>query len=738
MGSTEVAVKILPQDQEACQPRRRFKTSELPLSATQRSDIDGLLHTLKKKGHYDTVRKNVWSQFVESDANNNFKDRLHELADAEIDRDPSLLSRDRGKAATLMQGAVDRSDVYKTVEVSLDRLISAHLSHVLEAGREVRKAEIGEEAAAEEERRGAITDEEYAKDAAIRREARERQRKQDENRKRREEEKEQLRAEAMKKEAELDQLRRADERRRERIAREEQLQAERKKREDEDAERRRCDDGNREEKAGRDERSRPPKEEPRSRQRSIEQVQTAGKGSSRSPHPLKEEDTTAASTTVPKIDMQAIEAAALDLLVRDAREAAKSGSKPQIDRSESLEPPHRIPHMLKPKSTNISPSKSAGLCQPLKTEVVKTKLSFSATNVSRDAVTQREPPPLQRNRSRSPLSVNRNASEYRKRSPSRAHRDQDHNRAHEVEDEYRRRPSRTPRQDSEANSYEWEASRHSYRQNREDTQEKEPERHHHREKTYDRDDRSRYHHGNREEKIHQATNGSRSVSHGHHDQDRDRNQGRYKEDYQRSHHRESREHRHGRSRSPHKSSDPKHGHEDSEYPESEHRTKSPVEIDRYRPCGSAHTKEDNKDKPRHRDRGSEVRDERHRDRGSDIRDERHRYRDTDPRDERHRDRDRDRGRDDGRHRERRDDRDEYRSRHSERDRDRDRDRGDRNRGYEKERRDDNTRDRIRDKDRRDDGHERGDRGKGYVEIDRYVPSGGSGARDDAQRARGRE
>ncbi len=258
-----------------------------------------------------------------------------------------------------MQGAVDRSDVYKAVEISLDRLISAHMNHVLEAGREVRKAEIGEVAAAEEERRGAITDEEYAKDAAIRREARERQREQDENRRRREKEKEQLRAEAMKKEAELDKLRRADEKRRERIAREEQLQADRKKREDEEAERRRRDDGNREDTVGRDERSRPPKEEPSSTPRSIERVQTAGKGSSRSPLPHKEEDTAAASVTVPEIDMQAIEAAALEELVRDAREAAKSGSKPQVERSESLEPPHRMARMLKPKSSNISPSKSA-------------------------------------------------------------------------------------------------------------------------------------------------------------------------------------------------------------------------------------------------------------------------------------------------------------------------------------------------------------------------------------------
>ena len=47
-------------------PRKRFKTSELPLNATQKSTIDGLLHTIKKKGEYDALRKNVWSQFEES------------------------------------------------------------------------------------------------------------------------------------------------------------------------------------------------------------------------------------------------------------------------------------------------------------------------------------------------------------------------------------------------------------------------------------------------------------------------------------------------------------------------------------------------------------------------------------------------------------------------------------------------------------------------------------------------
>lgn len=47
-------------------PRKRFKTSELPLNSSQRSTIDGLLHTIKKKGEYDAFRKIVWSRYIES------------------------------------------------------------------------------------------------------------------------------------------------------------------------------------------------------------------------------------------------------------------------------------------------------------------------------------------------------------------------------------------------------------------------------------------------------------------------------------------------------------------------------------------------------------------------------------------------------------------------------------------------------------------------------------------------
>ena len=46
--------------------RKRFKTSELPLSSAQRSSIDTLLHTFKKKGEFDALRKEVWAGFNDS------------------------------------------------------------------------------------------------------------------------------------------------------------------------------------------------------------------------------------------------------------------------------------------------------------------------------------------------------------------------------------------------------------------------------------------------------------------------------------------------------------------------------------------------------------------------------------------------------------------------------------------------------------------------------------------------
>ena len=51
---------------ESSRPAKRFKISDLPLTASQKAGIDGLAHTIKKRGIYDKLRHDVLAQFNES------------------------------------------------------------------------------------------------------------------------------------------------------------------------------------------------------------------------------------------------------------------------------------------------------------------------------------------------------------------------------------------------------------------------------------------------------------------------------------------------------------------------------------------------------------------------------------------------------------------------------------------------------------------------------------------------
>lgn len=46
--------------------RKKLKTSDLPLASATRAAIEGLAHTFKKKGGYDTLRKQVWEELERS------------------------------------------------------------------------------------------------------------------------------------------------------------------------------------------------------------------------------------------------------------------------------------------------------------------------------------------------------------------------------------------------------------------------------------------------------------------------------------------------------------------------------------------------------------------------------------------------------------------------------------------------------------------------------------------------
>lgn len=43
--------------------RKKFKAEDLPLTAAQHAAIDRLLHSFRKKGGFDNVRKKIWAEF---------------------------------------------------------------------------------------------------------------------------------------------------------------------------------------------------------------------------------------------------------------------------------------------------------------------------------------------------------------------------------------------------------------------------------------------------------------------------------------------------------------------------------------------------------------------------------------------------------------------------------------------------------------------------------------------------
>jgi hypothetical protein len=50
--------------------RKKLKASELPLSSVTRGAIEDLAHKFKKKGNYDSLRKQVWKEFKGSVSRN--------------------------------------------------------------------------------------------------------------------------------------------------------------------------------------------------------------------------------------------------------------------------------------------------------------------------------------------------------------------------------------------------------------------------------------------------------------------------------------------------------------------------------------------------------------------------------------------------------------------------------------------------------------------------------------------
>jgi len=66
MATTMAYTKDSAANRDGQPVRKKLKTSDLPLASATRAAIEGLAHTFKKKGGYDSLRKQVWEDLEKS------------------------------------------------------------------------------------------------------------------------------------------------------------------------------------------------------------------------------------------------------------------------------------------------------------------------------------------------------------------------------------------------------------------------------------------------------------------------------------------------------------------------------------------------------------------------------------------------------------------------------------------------------------------------------------------------
>jgi hypothetical protein len=66
MAATSTSEQHSAVPATAAPATRKFKASDLPLPSATRAAIDSLAHAFKKKGGYDTIRKQAWDKLAAS------------------------------------------------------------------------------------------------------------------------------------------------------------------------------------------------------------------------------------------------------------------------------------------------------------------------------------------------------------------------------------------------------------------------------------------------------------------------------------------------------------------------------------------------------------------------------------------------------------------------------------------------------------------------------------------------
>ncbi|GKT40914.1 LOW QUALITY PROTEIN: reticulocyte-binding protein 2 a [Colletotrichum spaethianum] len=405
---------------------KKYKASDLPLPSATRAAIESLAHSFKKKGGYDAIRKEVWDKFAASDYEAQVTKAILEVAEQEVERNPAqLLTLERGKAAALIDGALERSGVYQKAEQVITQLIDR--AAIEERMRQLRRNDIGEEEAIAEQQRGAKTDEDYHAETMAKRAERERVR--EELRQKElaiEEEKRKIAREERKKvekEREKAETQRKAERDARRAARE-KLQAER---EAEREERRRQRDKQRSRDRDRDRSRSRSRRRDRDRDRDRDERDRERREERERKRKERHEESEEAQQKLSKEQLERLEQEALADLLRESKRV--TAKQPELEIDEALAPP---PRKLAPASAIMPFKKVSSRDSPKVPESKKAEPKTEARDAS-VAATPKADAPADKARSRS-----------RSRATGKAEREKDDDDRRRRDDDDRRRRDRHP------------------------------------------------------------------------------------------------------------------------------------------------------------------------------------------------------------------------------------------------------------------------------------------------------
>ena len=275
---------------------------------------------------------------------------LERLTEIEIEKNPSLLSKERRIATALIEGAAERSEIYRAVESDIDTLFSDLIGNAETVLRRIRNNDVGVEKALQEEVNGRKSDEDYAHEAVERRRAKKAVREEEEKRQRQKdaEERERCETEARRRREE-EKLREHEQKEREQAKKAEREKQRKIEVEREHARRRRYQqelDQEREER----------------RKFKIRDKDLIENDVRRMSRRNGEQGLSKINQAKVKEKEKDLDEVALELLLKEGQElAAKSKQRPDTERSESLEPPIRKISFTKNEARESAPRRADGL-----------------------------------------------------------------------------------------------------------------------------------------------------------------------------------------------------------------------------------------------------------------------------------------------------------------------------------------------------------------------------------------